>query len=356
MASLAVIGLFGWHSVKLYQQRRQTEAQAQAWRQEQGQSQEADVGGAGTGEGFYEGLGPSVAMEDVVEYEGVTYRRNTYVKAILCMGVDRQDTLKEPQVAGSGGQSDAIFLVAQDTARDTVKMLAIPRDTMTLITLTDLSGNVLGKDIQHLTLAYAYGDGREVSCQYMSEAVSTLLGGLPIDSYMAVSLGALPILNEGVGGVTVTIGPEGLEEADPSFTPGAQVTLKGGLAERFVRYRDVDEQDSALDRMERQKTYIQGFAQAAKAQAAREEGFADRMLDEIEPYMVTNLSKGEYMDLALTFLESSQTLSQEDIITLPGYSEHADLYDLYFPDLYEIPPIVLDLFYRAEEPIDTNQS
>ena len=227
---------------------------------------------------------------------------------------------------------------------------------MTLITLTDLSGNVLGKDIQHLTLAYSYGDGREVSCQYMSEAVSTLLGGLSIDSYMAVSLGALPILNEGVGGVTVTIGPEGLEEADPSFTPGAQVTLKGGLAERFVRYRDVDEQDSALDRMERQKTYIQGFAQAAKAQAAREEGFADRMLDEIEPYMVTNLSKGEYMDLALTFLESSQTFSQEDIITLPGYSEHADLYDLYFPDLYEIPPIVLDLFYRAEEPIDTNQS
>ena len=55
-------------------------------------------------------------------------------------------------VAGSGGQADAIFLVAQDVARDKVEILMIPRDTMTEITLTDLSGNVLGRDIQHLAL------------------------------------------------------------------------------------------------------------------------------------------------------------------------------------------------------------
>ena len=66
----------------------------------------------------------------------------------------------------------------------------IPRDTMTEITLTDLSGNVLGRDIQHLALGYAYGDGRDKSCQYMKEAVSNLLGGLAIDGYMAISMSA----------------------------------------------------------------------------------------------------------------------------------------------------------------------
>lgn len=344
LAGALALGLFGWQSIKLYRQRKETEAQAQAWRQEQGEGGEAEA---------EETDRPGPVMADVVEYEGKTYRRNTYVKAILCMGVDRKGSLEESQVAGSGGQADAIVLVAQDTARDQVRMLMLPRDTMTFITLTDLSGNVLGQDIQHLTLAYGYGDGREVSCEYMCQAVTTLLNGLSIDGYMAVSLGALPILNEGVGGVTVTIGEEGLQEADPSFTPGARVTLKGDLAEKFVRYRDVNVKNSALDRMERQKTYIQGFAEAAKNQAAREEGFAERMLEETRPYMVTNLDKGEYLDLAMAFLGNSQTLTQEDMITLPGYTETADLYDLYFPDLYEIPPVVLDLFYRAEEQIDT---
>ena len=73
------------------------------------------------------------------------------------------------------GQADGLFLIAQDTVRNTVKILMIPRDTMTDIMLTDLSGNELGKDLQHLNLAYAYGDGRERSCEYMAEAVSELL-------------------------------------------------------------------------------------------------------------------------------------------------------------------------------------
>ena len=322
---------FAWYSAGLYRQRQQAESEAEAWRE--GREQET---AAGSG-------------SEVLEYEGKTYRRNTYVKAILCMGIDRTDTLEEPQVAGSGGQSDGIFLVAQDTVRGQVKILMIPRDTMTLITLTDLSGNVLGKDIQHLTLAYAYGDGRELSCQYMSEAVSTLLNGLAIDGYMAVSAGALPLINDGVGGVTVTIEEEGLEAADPSFVQGVQVTLEGELAEKYIRYRDTSRPQTALERTERQKTYIQGFAEAAKRQAAREEGFAERMLNELQPYMVTDLDKGEYMDLALDFLESSQTLTQEDMITLPGEAEETNLYDVYFPDLNEILPIVLELFYRAEE-------
>ena len=74
---------------------------------------------------------------DRIEYQGKVYRRNTYVKAILCMGIDRPGSLEETMVAGSGGQADAIFLVAQDMARDKAELLMIPRDTMTEITLTD---------------------------------------------------------------------------------------------------------------------------------------------------------------------------------------------------------------------------
>lgn len=332
IAGAAVLAaVFTWYSVIMYIRKQRIEEENEAWRE--GQSQQA---------------GPQ-AGADRLEYGGKTYRRNTYVKAILCMGIDRTGTLEEPQVAGSGGQSDGIFLVAQDTVRDTVRILMIPRDTMTFITLTDLSGNVLGQDIQHLTLAYAYGDGRETSCEYMSEAVSTLLYGLSIDGYAAMSVGALPILNDQVGGVTVTIEEEGLEAADPSFKPGEAVTLDGELAERFIRYRDTERRQTALERLERQKSYIQGFAEAARKQAAIQEGFATELLDQLQPYMVTDMEKGEYLDLAVAFLESSQALTAEDMITLPGEAVETSLYDEYYPDLDAILPIVLDMFYRAEE-------
>ena len=105
---------------------------------------------------------------DRVEWQGKTYRRNTYIKAILCMGVDRKGGLVETTHA-MGGLADGLFLIVQDTARNEFKVLMIPRDTMTPVTITDLSGNVVGKDIHHLTVAYSYGDGREQSCEYESE-------------------------------------------------------------------------------------------------------------------------------------------------------------------------------------------
>ena len=153
--------LFLYRTGQLYLERKALSREAQQWhRVHQGKH----PGRTGTGE-----------WND----QGKSYRRNIYIKAILCMGIDRPGSLEETMTAGFGGQADGIFLVAQDTARDRIKVLVIPRDTMTEIMLTDLSGNELGSSIQHLTLAYAYGDGREKSCRYMTEAVSRLLGGCP---------------------------------------------------------------------------------------------------------------------------------------------------------------------------------
>ncbi|MGN0405920.1 MAG: LCP family protein, partial [Bariatricus sp.] len=255
-----------------------------------GSGQEKGAAEAAVSETVLSEASVEIAESGRIEYQGKKYRRNTYVKAILCMGVDRKGTLEETQVAGSGGQADGIFLIAQDTARDRVRILLIPRDTMTQITLTDLSGNVLGKDTQHLTLAFAYGDGREKSCQYMEEAVSHLLYGLEIDGYMAMNMEVLPILNDAVGGVAVTIEEEELEKINPAFVQGKNVVLRGKEAEQYVRYRNIDRAQSALNRTERQKSYIQGFSQAAKAKSRQEEGLAARLFDEVQPYMVTDMS------------------------------------------------------------------
>ncbi len=288
---------------------------------------------------------PTGFRSETVEYGGKKYRKNSSVKVILCMGVDREGDMLEKTVHTFGGQADGIFLLAQDTARNDLKVLMIPRDSMTEITLTDLNGNVLGKDIQHLTLAYAYGDGRELSCERMVEAVSGMLDGLAIDYYMSADVDVINMLNEKVGGVTVTVPSEGMEKKDPAFIKGATVTLRGEQAEAFVRYRDIEEDFSALYRMERQQEYITGFFDTVQKQSKKNPGIVEEMFGMIEDYMITDMGKEIYLKVALDALETDG-LAEEDFYTVPGEAVTTDVYDEFYVDHTELTPILLELFYR----------
>lgn len=337
VVAAALIGVvcFGVKSWKLYQKKNATDANAAAWQQEnQNAGDETSKFGV---------------VRNTIKYKGKTYKRNTYIKAILIMGIDRDHDLSKEQQAGDGGQSDGIFLIAEDTARDIVKILAIPRDTMTKITLTDLAGNPLGQDMQHLTLAYAYGDGRELSCEYMSLAVTELLGGLEINGYMAVSMKALRTINDSVGGITVTIDDESLVSRNPKFQMGATITLKGDLVETYICYRDIEKSQTAISRLKRQKGYIEKFSEAVKQTAKEKEGYLTDLFDELSPYMVTNLTKDQYMEMGMAFLKSNRSLGDEDIQLLPGEEIETDTYDEYIPDLEKTQELVLNLFYRVEE-------
>lgn len=88
----------------------------------------------------------------------------------------------------------------------------IPRDTMTEIPITNKERTLHDTKITQLTMAYAYGDGREGSCENMVESVQKLLCGFTIDQYMAVDTTVVAQLNDAVGGVTVTIPTDGMEK------------------------------------------------------------------------------------------------------------------------------------------------
>ncbi len=280
-----------------------------------------------------------------VSYDGKKYLRNTYIKSYLVMGIDRKDSLEDKQVNGSGGQADAIFLIAYDTSHNSVKILKIPRDTMTPIPMTDLSGNVLGFDYQHLTLAFGYGDGREQSCQFMCEAVSKLLNGFPIDGYIAATTNVISILNDMVGGVDVVIEQDGLEKANPAFVKGSTVHLVGDMSEKYVRYRDITEFNSAIDRMNRQTQYLIGFEKQFKHRVSEDDGFIVKMLDAVTPYMITSLDKGTYLRLAMD-IAASRDITEEDFVTLPGESYEGVNFDEYHPHKEDIIKMMLSLYFR----------
>ena len=323
-ATLAILLVwFTWHSWGLYQQKKATEASL------------ADTP--------FEA--PIDDGDGIIEYQGEIYERNPSVKAILCIGVDSSGAM-EKTVTGGGGQADGIFLVAHDVAQGHVKILMIPRDTMTPITLTDLSGNILGKDTHHITLAYGYGDGREQSCEWLSEAVSELLFGLPVDGYLAMNTSAIAKLNDLVGGVTVKVDVDGMERRDPALVKGATVTLKGKQAETFVRYRDIEVDNSAITRMSQQRQYMEGYFAAVKQGAAKNSQLIPAIMDTIQADMVTDMAKDQYMEMGLSVLNSQQALSGEDILTIPGEAVVTERFDEFHHDPEGTLKMVLDLFYR----------
>ncbi len=347
-AAVIGTGLAVWYGAGMYQHRKAEEAMIAARHemlQETGaeMTKEAADSGMQTGkEKLFEG--------NTVSWDGKTYKRNTYVKAVLCMGVDRDGPMTETTLSGDGGQADGIFLLANDTARGSMKILLIPRDTMTEITKTDISwtdanGTELGQSVDHLSLSYAYGDGREKSCEYTKQAVSHLLMGLEIDSYMAADLEIIASLNDEVGGVSVTIPTIGMEKADPEFVFGKTVRLKGEQAERFVRFRDIERDNSAISRMEQQKLYISGFFQAVKEKSKTESSITEKLFEMSQDYMVTDMAKDEYLKLAINALEG-EGLTSSSFKMAPGTGTATETYDEYYVDQEALVPILLDLFYR----------
>lgn len=286
------------------------------------------------------------ASKEIIELDGKKYRRNTSIRAILCIGVDTEGDMEQKTASGVAGQADGLFLVAQDMARDRVRILMIPRDTMTEITLFDLMGNELGKDVQHLTLAYAYGDGREKSCELLSEAVSDLCFGIRLDGYLAMNVSSIPLLNDTVGGVTVTVKEEGLEVRDPMLKKGNTVQLSGSQAEIFVRYRDITKSQTALGRMDRQKQYIQAYFETAQKEAGKDNELITRIVNDIEEHMITNMPKDQYLDMGLAVLNSQQELGESDFLSIPGRAVETINFDEFYPDLDELKRIMIELFYK----------
>lgn len=79
-----------------------------------------------------------------------------------------------------------------------------------------------------------------------------------------MNLDGIPELTKSVGGLTVTVPNNSLEYEYPEFAEGAEVTLTEENTEVFLRSRDVDESQSAIYRMERQKAFLDAFSKKAK--------------------------------------------------------------------------------------------
>lgn len=267
-------------------------------------------------------------------WKGKEYEYNDHLSSYLFIGVDT--TEKEEAVSGNAnaGQADALYLIARDRVTDAITVITIPRDTMTSVEVLGPGDKSLGTTEDHISISYAFGDGGHESCRLTREAVSELLGGIRIQGYCSINLEGIPILTDCVGGVTVMVPNDSLEEVDPQYQKGAEVTLTGENTELFVRYRNTEISQSAITRMERQQAYIRAFGERAEVVFAEDSGVVSKLYEALEPYMTTNMETGEFLEI----LESLQAGGELSSWTIPGEAVEGTRYDEYHVEedgLYE---------------------
>lgn len=233
-------------------------------------------------------------------YQGNEYPMRKHLETVLLIGTDSTEQYQEKekglQSFYSYHQADFLMLLVLDTDKKTAEIIQLNRDTMTDVPWLDVLGKYGGTEYKQLCLAFNYGDGGASSCKNTVNAVSGLLFDAPIDSYIQIPMTAIPVLNDLVGGVPVTM-TEDLTMVDPDFIQGATVRLTGAQAEKFVRVRSSLADDTNISRMRRQRDYLDSFQKCAREAFHSDSEFALRLVEKLAEFMQSNMTGQQLSDL-----------------------------------------------------------
>ncbi len=278
-----------------------------------------------------------------IVYKGKQYRYNALITTILYAGVDSVGKMEETgyQLAP---RSDTVSLVVLDKKNNKMTIMAFNRDTMTEIREYTVIGKDRGYFVDHLGYAYAYGDGTKISCENLVDAVSRMLGGIPINEYVVTNQTSMPYINRLVGGVTITVPNDDVVELHPELHKGAVVTLDDSNIYDYLHYRNINIHFSNEGRIERQQAYVTAYIEKAKA-AAREnpEGMWNQ-LEDMSDYLQTSITKNKYLNLVNTI--APLEFSDDNYYRPLGQDEIGEFHDEFYLDEDSLKEKVIELFYE----------
>lgn len=269
--------------------------------------------------------------DHVLELNGKAYQIEGDVKTYLFIGTDESGNEEAAGEEYQGSMADFLMLAVIDETKQHYGFLQLNRDTITDVTLLLHDGTgYASADIQ-LCTAHWYGWDKKSSCENTVDAVSRMLGGLPIDGYYSLQMKSIPELNHAVGGVTVII-EDDFSALDSEMKAGRTLTLNDEQAYLYVRSRQVLKDDTNIARMKRQRTFMDGLMIQAKEKSRDNQQFIVKLYDEMSDYAVTNigsrqiskLSKniGGYQELGLYTLDGKSGIGTR----LGDGIEHAEFY------------------------------
>ena len=285
-----------------------------------------------------------VYQEGDVSYNGHMYRYNKDMLTFLILGIDSNEPAPEVNENTNyleGGQSDAIFLFAMNPHDKTISVVAVNRNTMTDIDMYDENNNYVRTAKAQLCVQHGYGDGRELSCERAENTVSELLYNLPIHGYVSMRLGAIWLLNDALGGVEVTL-PFDVPEINQSA--GTTVRLYGKDAFYFLKYRSLDEFDSASVRLEKDKIYLKAFMNQVFESTKADISYPVKLYQMVKDYIVTDISVDEMSYLASELL--GYDIGGVKMYSIPGETVMGEKFEEFYVNEVGLKEQLLDIFYE----------
>ena len=281
--------------------------------------------------------------------EMITYKNETYVKkgnleTYLIAGIDAPGKVEKVTEYDGTGQCDVLAVIVRDRSTDQCKLLSIDRNTITAVKSLDNDVTYLDTTDIQISLAHAMGFDQQVRAENTVDAVSHLLGDQTIDGYAMVNMGAIQVVNDMVGGVTVTI-EDDFSDIDPSMKKGETVTLMGEQAEKYVRSRKEVADGSNQNRMSRQSNYEEAFKPAFRSKCAENSKFPLEVYHAMEDYMTTNISAKKFCRLAILMSDENQ---DEKVAISGTYGLDEDDWQTFTPDEDSLQEAILELFYQKQ--------
>ena len=274
-----------------------------------------------------------------IRYQDKVYEYNDEIITFLVMGVDDMNYVSAKSGGINGGQADSLFLLVLNPKTQKISVVAINRNTMTEIDVYDANGDFDHTGVGQICLAHGYGNGMEESCEREEKAVSNLLYSLPMSGYIAINMGAIPMINDAVGGVTV---PR-MTYQDGKIEYGKDQTLMGMDAFRYVHNRG-DDFDAASYRLEKQKVYLKALMKKMMDAVRENPTSIVNLYQTISPYMVTDVDLSEVTYLAGQM--GNYSLDLDTIYSLQGETKMGDQgFEEFYYDEDALYEMMLQVFY-----------
>ncbi|CDA89205.1 putative membrane-bound protein LytR [Ruminococcus sp. CAG:563] len=279
----------------------------------------------------------------VYEYNGVEYVKNEDVESFLILGLDKFEDAINNDSYNNDQRADFLMLLVFDNSEKKFTAVHLNRDTMVNMNVLGVAGQKIGTVNKQLALAHTYGNGRDVSCRNTADAVSELLNGVKVNHYLSITMDAVPILNDLLGGVEVTV-LDDFSGIDDTLIKGETVTLHGDHALTYVRERYGLEDSSNSTRMVRQRQYMTAVYDKAMLEIENDDNFVIEASSKLADYIVSDRSVNQLQEIAKKLSQYKFT----EIETLEGESVVKDGLMEFRPDADSIDKIVFELFYKKK--------
>lgn len=282
------------------------------------------------------------ASTKTIVRDGKSYFPRQDITVIMVLGIDKYGVRAPANNYRNEGAADSIMLLIFDEKEKTCDVLCLNRDTMVNMDVLGLKGELAGTSYGQLALAHTYGDGMEESSQNVKNTLQKFIHGLSIDYCVSMNMDAIPIANDAVGGVKVTV-KEDFSKVNPTIKMG-EITLKGDQVIDYVRTRkDVGNQKN-LTRMERQQEYVKGFISALKEKSSKDLNFALSLYDSVAPYIVTDLTPSNINSM----LQRYSSFNLGEFFTYEGENIIKDGYYQFIVDEEKFDALTVKLFYSEK--------